>query len=736
MLVAHMNLRRYVSWQSVPRVSYAPVREVMVRQSTNFLRRILIGLIINLVAMKYIKFLLITVVLMAAASCDRDELSDSEPQGKNMVEISFDASLDVQTKVEVGEKGENGYKVLWSPEDRLNVFPYDYADKGNMAGGYMFSTDIEQPSLNASFSGKIYESDEYFAVYPYDSQHEWYPQEKKIRAVISREQYDKGLNSHALMVAKEEDGKLTFKHVGGYVKLGIPESVTDLVSIKFETPEIISADYVEIYPESMTIGNIADVYGSDGYGSVQLTPYDAECFEPGTKYLSVLPAVMDTGFSLVFFNSDGLRIIKRTSNMAEIVQGQILNLGEISDLCFDYPVSTCEEVYNAVMEGNGDKYYRVTGTITSVTNTKYGNWYISDETGYQIYIYGTIDGSGEYYGSEKFDLAVGDSVTVQGPVMNYNGMVEFVDANIVELNKCPVRVDHAMRNGVVLPAAGGDAAVALTVKGDRLDVNIPEDAQSWLSLVDVEWLSDTRATVIFRVLENFGTGRKTSVEFNTVKGGKDYFTALVLEQESVVLEATAAEIAEAKDVMQIYRLTGYVNSVQYAKRGNLYLKDYSGEVYINGTYDTEKGAPLSEPIDEGDIITVEGCVSSPYLSRMSNVKLVDRKHVNKVSVSEFLEATVDDTAYYRLTGRIDNIKKMPNGDTDPCGNFDLIDESGSVYVSGLLTGWGGPSHDFLSLGLREGDLVTIVGQRSQYDGTPCVDGAFYVMLGAQAKSSF
>ena len=51
--------------------------------------------------------------------------------------------------------------------------------------------------------------------------------------------------------------------------------------------------------------------------------------------------------------------------------------------------ATCAEV----LAGPDSKTYRVTGTVTKIVNTTYGNWYLNDGTG-EVYIYGTLDSKG------------------------------------------------------------------------------------------------------------------------------------------------------------------------------------------------------------------------------------------------------------------------------------------------------------------------------------------------------
>lgn len=60
------------------------------------------------------------------------------------------------------------------------------------------------------------------------------------------------------------------------------------------------------------------------------------------------------------------------------------------------------------------------------------------------------------------------------------------------------------------------------------------------------------------------------------------------------------------------------------------------------------------------------------------------------------------------------------------GHLYIKDATGSVYVYGLLSGWGGKKQQFQSLNISEGARITLVGVRGQYEGEPQVHDAFYV----------
>lgn len=93
----------------------------------------------------------------------------------------------------------------------------------------------------------------------------------------------------------------------------------------------------------------------------------------------------------------------------------------------------------------------------------------------------------------------------------------------------------------------------------------------------------------------------------------------------------------------------------------------------------------------------------------------------KATVEDFLAAAEDDT-WYELTGTISNLTNTTYG------NFDLTDATGKVYVYGLTkTKVASNDKSFASIGLNEGDVVTLIGKRSSYNGTPQVGGpAYYV----------
>ena len=206
--------------------------------------------------------------------------------------------------------------------------------------------------------------------------------------------------------------------------------------------------------------------------------------------------------------------------------------------------------------------------------------------------------------------------------------------------------------------------------------------------------------------------------------GKEYTTEQSFFQKGSIIDATAAEINAAADGDTQYRLTGYIREVANDLYGNLYVTDFSGEVYVYGVLDEngESKQWANMGIDEGDIITVVGPKGS-YKGdpQMVDVSVEDHKVVTEATLSEFIAAEKADDVWYRLTGTVNDIYNTTYG------NFHLLDGEGNdVTVYGLVAGWGGPDKEFASLGIEEGDVVTIVGVRDEYNGTVQVGDAFFV----------
>ena len=343
-------------------------------------------------------------------------------------------------------------------------------------------------------------------------------------------------------------------------------------------------------------------------------------------------------------------------------------------------MTVTEATVKEIIAGPEGKLYQVTGICTAIANTTYGNWYLKDEsTDQQLYIYGTVNGDGKYDWA-SFNIEVGDKVTVQGSYILYNGNTpEFVDATFVKVEKSLVKVEEAPS---AVAKEGAEIEVKVSYKGDGIFPTVPEEHRSWVSVVDMQQKAgkptkiepnpaDT-AVVKIAVLPNTGGNRTGSVVF--VSSGSS--VPFEFTQEGAIIETTADQINAAADGETVYRLTGVVKSIANGKYGNIYIADYTGEVYVYGTYDAEGNRfdAFSTPVNVGDIVTVSGVKTSYNGSpQMKNVVMEQHTPVAAISVADFLAAPESAEKYYLLTGTVSGM--------DKAGDY------GNIYITEGCRSW-------------------------------------------------
>lgn len=91
---------------------------------------------------------------------------------------------------------------------------------------------------------------------------------------------------------------------------------------------------------------------------------------------------------------------------------------------------------------------------------------------------------------------------------------------------------------------------------------------------------------------------------------------------------------------------------------------------------------------------------------------------SQVSVAKFLEMA-DTATEYVLTGKVARVVNTQYG------NFDLTDETGTIYIYGLCSPTGAQQY-WAESGVREGDTITVKGKYSVYNNSPQVKNAIYV----------
>ena len=369
--------------------------------------------------------------------------------------------------------------------------------------------------------------------------------------------------------------------------------------------------------------------------------------------------------------------------------------------------ATCAEV----IAGPDSKTYQVKGTCTAIANTTYGNWYLNYGTG-EIYIYGTLDKDGKEKNFLSLGLEVGDEVVVQGPKTTYGTTVELVNVTVVAINKSLIKVDSTYVGEVAsneLPLEGGELTAYVTCKGNGVSVDIPEDAKDWLSIAAIK---NGGSEVVFKAAPNTGGDRNTTVIFKTTDGKKDYTSQMTISQKGSIIPATCAEFNAAPVGDAQYRIYGLVTKVANTKYGNIYVQDYSGEVYVYGTTNYS-----DFPVKEGDVVNIVG----PRAEHKGNPQMTNATidelcaSAEPISLAEFNAAEDSNDKLYVLTGKISSIEN------DKYGNVYIEDETGEkVYLYGVYGDWTGANKQYFlkDNAIAVGDTITVVTIKTSHKDAP------------------
>lgn len=191
---------------------------------------------------------------------------------------------------------------------------------------------------------------------------------------------------------------------------------------------------------------------------------------------------------------------------------------------------------------------------------------------------------------------------------------------------------------------------------------------------------------------------------------------------------------------KVYTIQGYVTSIATA-----YNSQYNNISFWMA--DTKDGgnvlqafraacATAEDAPAVGDLVKVTGKLtkygSTPEFAagctyeiiEKSTTPVVEPVNLGAKTIAEFLALkNTKDTCV--LTGVVSNIVNTQYG------NFDLVDETGTIYVYGLLTA-DGKTKQFASLNVAEGDTLTALAIYSEYNGTPQAKNAIFVEVKKKA----
>lgn len=407
------------------------------------------------------------------------------------------------------------------------------------------------------------------------------------------------------------------------------------------------------------------------------------------------------------------------------------------------PVTVAE--FLAAEESN--QWYRLSGKMTGLYNTEYGNFYIKDTDTDSVLVYGlNLNATAGDKTFSQIGIGEGDNVTLVGRRSSYNGtpqvgdayyaplkvtVAEFLSAEIDDnqlyeltgIMEGPVNTEYG--NFDITDESGSVYVYGLTstvILGESND-------KSFSTLGYVE--GDTLTIVGTRGDYNDKPEVMGPAYAVRAKGGSP---APDPDPEPELTKATVAEViaAEVSDDVW-YELTGTITDVQNTEYGNIVIEDETGSILVYGLTKEWNGGSNDKSyseigLREGDIVTLGGTRdeydgepqvggTAFYISHVQG----EAPEILASTIEDFLAAE-ESEQWYQLTGRITNLED------GPYGNFDLVDETGTVYVYGLKVTADAGNQTFSETGLQEGDYVTLIGKRDSYNGEPQVGGAYYAAM--------
>ena len=212
-------------------------------------------------------------------------------------------------------------------------------------------------------------------------------------------------------------------------------------------------------------------------------------------------------------------------------------------------------------------------------------------------------------------------------------------------------------------------------------------------------------------------------------------------------KATIAEVLAASVSGSVwYEITGTISNIEASDYGNFTITDETGSIYVYGlTSEWRADGKNDQSFPElglkaGDILTLAGTrdeykdepqIGGPayYISHKDgggeDPDPDEPGDLVEVTIEEFLEAQPGDGVWYQLTGEVYDIYNTS------FGNFWIRDDAGNqVRVYGLTsTKQESNDHSFESIGLSEGDIVTIATLRAEHNGEAQAGGtppAYYI----------
>ncbi|MBR5061094.1 MAG: OB-fold nucleic acid binding domain-containing protein [Prevotella sp.] len=333
------------------------------------------------------------------------------------------------------------------------------------------------------------------------------------------------------------------------------------------------------------------------------------------------------------------------------------------------------------------------GSITEQYGTQYGNatFTIVEEgaEGSAFTVFRAL-----YLGNKKYSsgdlLKEGDDVIVCGKVVNFKGNTPETAQGKAYLYSL---------NGKSEGGGGGGATGEAKGSGTLADPYNAVAANNYASSLAADAKSDKDVYIKGKISKIANNG-----EFGTQYGNASFYIS---------------DDGTTNNEFYVFR-TLYLGNKKYDNTSDPNIK-VGDEVIICGKVVNYKGNTPETSANESYIYSLNGKTEG------GGGGGGESGEIKTVTIAEFNAASESTSVWYKLSGTVKNLK-----DGDQFGNFDLEDNTGSVYVYGLLSEKGGEKKQFQTLasekGIKNGVKITIIGNRGSYNDKIEVTNAYFVSV--------
>ncbi|MBR5660142.1 MAG: hypothetical protein IKW99_01165 [Bacteroidales bacterium] len=426
-------------------------------------------------------------------------------------------------------------------------------------------------------------------------------------------------------------------------------------------------------------GNATYYISADGTSTVQLEVYRGKYLE-GVAFTD--KDQLKVGDDVVVYGT----LVNFKGDTPEYTTGsKLISVnGETKAPEIDYTKYELITVSAFIEKANSSQFYRLKGKVSKF-NKNFCSFDLTDDSG-TIYVY-NVANKDDW--SEK---------------ISNGGTVELAGLYTLYTNKTTGATQHEVVSAQILTFEAGSGSEEM---GEPKGTGTLEDpynpAGAAAAVKDLTWTSneDYQSTgdvyVMGKIckIANNGTftegGTYGNASFYISEDGEgdgEFYVFRTLYLGNKKFESSQTDIKVGDEVIIYGKLMNYRGNTPETVSGNSYL--YS----LNGV----TGGDTPQPPTPGE--------------------------VKAVTVAEFNAAPESDSQVYELVGTIGGSINMTYG------NFDLTDETGTVYVYGLTAtelGYGMKNDkSYESLGLKEGDKIKLHGYRGSFEGKIEVMYAWFI----------